>query len=385
VGPRLRTAASAFAGAFVLVLPVATVLHGGGGDPDDWLVTVPPSQPSAVKPDAVRGDLPVVPDPDQPAATAAPITDPEVVGAAHQVPIGDLSIPATVLEAYQLATDRLAREDPSCGLRWQILAGIGKIESGHANGGRVTAAGDAVPRILGPVLNGIGPVAAISDHDGGRWDGDTRWDRAVGPMQFIPGTWAGFGADGSGDGVADPNNVFDATVAAGYYLCAGDANLTTADGLMRALLRYNHSASYVAKVLRWIHAYDSGKAVPADDAKPGDPTASQTPSQDATAKPTPSWTPTPTTTPTAAPTSAATPTSTPTPTPSSSPSPSPTATTPPTPPPTACPTPEPTPTPTTTPTDPTEPAPTPTPTTEPSPTPSASPSPSPTACPAPTP
>jgi membrane-bound lytic murein transglycosylase B len=373
VGPRLRTAASAFAGAFVLVLPVATMLVGGGGDPDDWLVTTLPSQSSGRTPDAVRGDPPVVPDSDQPATVARP-SDPEVVEAGHQVPVGDLSIPATVLEAYRLAADRLAREDPSCGLRWQILAGIGKIESGHANGGRVTPAGDAVPRILGPILNGVGPVAAISDHDGGRWDGSTEWDRAVGPMQFIPGTWAGFGVDGSGDGVADPNNVFDATVAAGHYLCAGDADLTTADGLMQALLRYNHSASYVANVLRWIHAYDSGKAVPADDAKPGDPTASQTPSQDATAKPTPSWTPTPTptTSPTPTPTTAATPT------PTSSPSPSPTGT----PSPTGCPAPTPTPTPT--PTDPTPTStPTPTPTPEPTrtPTPTPTPTPSPPACP----
>jgi hypothetical protein len=284
-----------------------------------------------------------------------------------------------VLEAYRLAADRLAREDPSCGLRWQILAGIGKIESGHANGGRVTAAGDAVPRILGPILNGVGPVAAISDHDGGQWDGSTEWDRAVGPMQFIPGTWAGFGVDGSGDGVADPNNVFDATVAAGHYLCAGDADLKTADGLMQALLRYNHSAAYVAHVLRWIHAYDSGKAVPADDAKPGDPTASQTPSQDPTAKPTPSWTPTPVPTATPTPTPTPTPTSAATPSPSFTPSPSPTAT--PTPPPTGCPTPEPTPTPSPSPTDPTEPAPTSTQTSEPTPSPSPTPNPSPTPCP----
>jgi membrane-bound lytic murein transglycosylase B len=357
------------------------MLHGGGGDPDDWLVTMLPSQSSAATLDAVRGDPPVVPDSDRPAATAAPGIDPEVVEAGHQVPIGDLSIPATVLEAYRLAADRLAREDPSCGLRWQILAGIGKIESGHANGGRVTPAGDAVPRILGPILNGVGPVAAISDHDGGRWDGSTEWDRAVGPMQFIPGTWAGFGTDGSGDGVADPNNVFDATVAAGHYLCAGDADLTTADGLMQALLRYNHSASYVANVLRWIHAYDSGKAVPADDAKPGDPTASPTPSQDPTAKPTPSWTPTPAPTTTPTPTPTPTPTSAATPTPSAPPSPSPTGTPIPTPSPTGCPTPEPTstPTPTPSPTDPT-PTPTPTPSPTPEPTPTPTPSPSPTAC-----
>ena len=144
MGPRLRTAASAFAGAFVLVLPVAAMLHGGGGDPDDWLVMTPPSQSSAGDPTLYAATRRSCPTPTSRRRDGWP-TDPEVVEAGHQVPIGDLSILATVLEAYRLAADRLAREDPSCGLRWQILAGIGKIESGHANGGRVTGRGDAVP------------------------------------------------------------------------------------------------------------------------------------------------------------------------------------------------------------------------------------------------
>src|SRR3546814_20580862 len=62
---------------------------------------------------------------------------------------------------------------------------------------------------------------------GGRWDGDARWDRAVGPMQFIPGTWKSFGVDGSGDGLADPNNVFDAATAAARYLCHGGNDRST--------------------------------------------------------------------------------------------------------------------------------------------------------------
>jgi Ca2+-binding RTX toxin-like protein len=57
---------------------------------------------------------------------------------------------------------------PGCNLDWALLAGIGKVESNHANSGRVNAIGDASPKILGPVLNGAPGMAAIRDTDGGR-------------------------------------------------------------------------------------------------------------------------------------------------------------------------------------------------------------------------
>ncbi len=325
-----------------------------------------------------------VPDGIEPPVAPPPVTEaPQrpVTPVVNHIRVGDLTIPGIVLEAYQRAADRLAVEAPTCRLRWQILAGIGKIESNHARGGRVTPAGDAAPPILGPVLNGFGPVAAISDHDGGRWDGDTVWDRAVGPMQFIPGTWAGFGADGSGDGVADPNNVFDATVAAGRYLCAGGADLATEPGLVGALLRYNHSVPYVAKVRAWIAAYDSGQAVPTEEVGPGE---EATPSPSTSPTPLPSWSPTPSTSPTPSPTPP-TPSPTPTPTPTETPSPSPTETPSPsptpTPTPTDCPSPTPTETPSPSPTETPSPSPTPTDTPTPTPTSTPSPSPSPTTCP----
>ena len=139
---------------------------------------------------------------------------------------GDTSgIAGTVLAAYQKAANDLALAQPNCGITWPLLAGIGKVESAHASGGRVDAAGVTRGKILGPVLDGGPGMAAISDTDQGAYDGDTKWDRAVGPMQFIPGTWKAFGADGNGDGVKDPHNIFDAARAAGDYLCSGGANL----------------------------------------------------------------------------------------------------------------------------------------------------------------
>jgi hypothetical protein len=170
---------------------------------------------------------------------------------------GELGIPSTMLEAYMSAADQLAVAQPACNLDWPLLASIGRIESNHARGGRVDTEGNTTPNILGPVLNG-GGFAAIRDTDGGRLDGDGRWDRAVGAMQFIPSTWAGYAADGNDDGVSSPHNVYDATLAAGKYLCSGGMDLAVLEDRKAAVFRYNHSNSYVATVLMWAEAYATG-------------------------------------------------------------------------------------------------------------------------------
>ena len=111
------------------------------------------------------------------------------------------------------------------------------------------------PAILGPVLDGSGGNSAIADTDGGRYDGNTRWDRAVGPMQFIPSSWATGGRDGNGDGVDDPENLFDAALAAANYLCNSGGDLRTTSAAQRAVLTYNHSWDYVLVVLGYAASY----------------------------------------------------------------------------------------------------------------------------------
>ncbi|MFE4047923.1 lytic transglycosylase domain-containing protein [Streptomyces sp. YIM B13518] len=166
-------------------------------------------------------------------------------------------IPATVLRAYRAAEASVGRTDPGCRLPWELLAAIGKVESGQARGGAVDRNGTTRGRITGPPLDGRG-FALIRDTDGGAHDGDTVYDRAVGPMQFLPSTWARWGADGNGDGRADPNNVFDAALAAGHYLCAGDRDLGLAADLDRAVLGYNHSRPYLRLVRYWLDFYSRG-------------------------------------------------------------------------------------------------------------------------------
>ncbi len=178
-------------------------------------------------------------------------------GPAVSVPGGPLGIPGTMLQAYLRAAQTLAATTPGCKLDWPLLASIGRIESNHARGGRVDATGRTAAPILGPVLNG-GGFAAISDTDGGKYDGDARWDRAVGPMQFIPSTWKGYASDGNGDGQTDPNNVYDATVGAGKYLCSGGMDLSNPQQRATAVFRYNHSDSYVRTVLVWADSYAKG-------------------------------------------------------------------------------------------------------------------------------
>lgn len=175
-------------------------------------------------------------------------------GPLADLPNGPLDVPGVALDAYKRAAGTLAERNSGCGLPWSLLAAVGRIESGHARGGQVTAEGRTVEPILGPVLDGTNGTAAITDTDGGRLDGDPLHDRAVGPMQFIPSTWRHYADSGH----ADPNNLYDSALATGKMLCSGGSDLADPKARAEAVFAYNHSEQYVRNVLIWSAAYASG-------------------------------------------------------------------------------------------------------------------------------
>ncbi|WP_017616057.1 lytic transglycosylase domain-containing protein [Nocardiopsis salina] len=168
----------------------------------------------------------------------------------------DTGIPHRALEGYAGAQLVVNADTPSCELSWPTLAGIGYVESQHGTfaGGEIGEDGTTTVDVIGIPLDGTNDTQAIPDTDNGEHDGDTEWDRAVGPMQFIPATWERWGESLEG-GAPDPHNIDDASLTAARYLCADQRDLTASDDWEAAVLAYNRSGEYVDDVLAYAHAY----------------------------------------------------------------------------------------------------------------------------------
>jgi putative copper export protein len=191
-------------------------------------------------------------------------------------PVGGLTssgIPEVAMLAYRLGEQTAEVSDPGCGLGWPLLAAIGRVESNHGRygGAQLLADGYGTRPIRGIPLDGRPGVATIRDTDDGAVDGDTTYDRAVGPMQFIPSSWRAVAADGNDDGIEDPDNIFDAALGAATYLCAGHGNLHVRADRAAAVRRYNHSDEYVATVLALADAYERGQTGTLPDPGPATP------------------------------------------------------------------------------------------------------------------
>ncbi|MBV9292754.1 MAG: lytic transglycosylase domain-containing protein [Frankiales bacterium] len=104
------------------------------------------------------------------------------------------------------------------GMNWTLLAAIGQVESGHGRNPSTSSAG------------------------------------AMGPMQFLPSTFASYAVDGDGDGKADIMNPADAIFTAARYLCANGAG-RGGDAVANAVWHYNHADWYVQMVLALAQKY----------------------------------------------------------------------------------------------------------------------------------
>lgn len=215
-------------------------------------------------------DKPLIPEERQPvpkdvppaAAIAPPEVDIHGAGrtadqlAAWAAPIADQTgIDPQALRAYANA-ELIARDSwPQCNLHWNTLAGIGWVETRHGtysgrmfDGSELSRDGVATPPIIGPALDGSSGFAHVADTDEGELDRDSEFDRAVGPMQFIPESWSLYGRDANGDGYADPQQIDDAALTAANLLCHNGRDLSTEEDWQGAILGYNHSNDYLVKV-----------------------------------------------------------------------------------------------------------------------------------------
>lgn len=225
-------------------------------------------------------------------------------------------VPPRVLQGYQGAERLLAADRPECRMPWWVLAGIGKVQSDHAAGGRVDASGRATVRIVGPRLDGtVVDGKLVRDTDRGRLDGDLTFDRAVGPMLVLPATWAGIGRRAADAGEPDVTDVDDAALSVGALLCSAGRDVTTPEGLAAGLVRMNDSTAFAQQVLPWIAFYRAAATAGATPTAPATtgtgtvpavPVGGVTPGTTATPSVGPGFTTEPAgAAPTAAPTSAA--------------------------------------------------------------------------------
>jgi membrane-bound lytic murein transglycosylase B len=218
-------------------------------------------EPPAALPDGSQVPAQAI---ENPASVSEPgVVAPGVEGSSNREVVSTASpsgIPAAALSAYQRAETVINAADRSCHLPWQLIAAIGRVESDHGRygGSTLSSEGLARPGIFGIALDGSNHTSRIVDSDDGLLDGDTRFDRAVGPMQFIPSTWRVVGVDADQDGERNPQDIDDAALATAVYLCSGSDDLGTVAGQRAAVYRYNHSSSYVDLVISIAEAYLDG-------------------------------------------------------------------------------------------------------------------------------
>ena len=148
-----------------------------------------------------------------------PVSGGGTAGKSYQLGVARDDIVASPVESLPrkeyIKLYKEAAEKYGFGRDWYVMAAIGQVESNHGQN--------------------MGPSSA----------------GAMGPMQFMPATWATSGVDGDGDGTANVMDPKDAIPAAAGYLKEGGAPRDW----YAALYSYNHADWYVKKVFAVAEGY----------------------------------------------------------------------------------------------------------------------------------
>jgi cell wall-associated NlpC family hydrolase len=176
--------------------------------------------------------------------------------------------PAVLVDAVQKAVEfgKTSTPYPTCTVDAAILLGVSYTEA-RGSWKNITSTGDMIPHTLSFER------ADKTDNDNGVYDKNATEDYAIGAFQITPGNWIGYrsvypnadpmnpatwggssvGTDANGDGVADPNNVYDAAVGAWKMICknAGSRDLITwGDGFIQSFGPYVGGGKWNSKEIR---------------------------------------------------------------------------------------------------------------------------------------
>jgi hypothetical protein len=237
---------------FVVLLAVAAVVGRiivpAGGPEAGAPPPTPAGSGTATPPPSVTSPLPGIP----PLPTPPPRPADALEGWAQR--IGNMiNVPEVAVEAYGYAQLMLQQTDPQCRLTWTTLAGIAQVESTHGQtGGAVLGPGGrSSPPIAGPLLDGRNGRPLVRDTDAGAFDGDATYDRTMGPMRLVPTVWRAQAIDADADGILDPYDIDDASLAMARLLCSGTEDLSKLAGWTAAVERFrNTPAGYARSVFR---------------------------------------------------------------------------------------------------------------------------------------
>lgn len=160
---------------------------------------------------------------------------PPGAGADDGALVGAGDIPEVARLAYLRAAAEAREFVPDCKMRPSILAGIYAVASNHGDG-RLNGSGTADPPIAGP------PDEVVA---------------RVGPGRFDSATWSRSRFDGNGDGVADPQNIYDAALTTSVVVCqaAPGVDLDSEEGLGRVIGTLGHDSPTVEAILGAIQSY----------------------------------------------------------------------------------------------------------------------------------